>query len=518
MPSTHTPRRWRQLVGLAAFALAATSLLAAAPTASAAAHTVSGIVYWDQNNDGRHQPSEPGVPGIRVHSSSGNGTPSTVTAADGTYVLAGVPAKGALTVETGWFRSQCSKMSCPVGPGPDNDFPTSNQFIKRSLTSLTGDLTDLDVGLLPDWPGSKASAPAPVGGVVAANTVDVAARLSWVKSTCAGGTLNICSIGDTFTVSGQIHNQGTKDLTGLRAVLWLPGTDRFSTTDPAGSISLTTTATSPGITGLQVEDVDNDARTVHLRFTGTLVAGGLIKLTAKARVAQGPGTPGCLVAHPTTACEKGEPQGAALLFAVTHLDQSGDPDSFDPSCDPIDDVAGCATGLHDKHAAPDEVDPVGHNVSAGPGVTSAFNLRTSTHLLGTPPKAGGRFTTRVSVANTGPTMVGSGWTLTALFDKGASPTVPKSNAARKCSKATTAQGYPMVRCTGKVPLSPGVTSPAFDLVSKVPSSVKSQGRVRVLAFVEPNQSGETIPLGVAPIAPSSPVASDNDALCSVTVG
>jgi len=78
-----------------------TSSVNAASTVS-----VSGVVYWDRDNDGVHDVGEPGVAGLAVHWSGGNGTPATVTSAAGSYTLAGLTAGGSgkVLVETGWFR------------------------------------------------------------------------------------------------------------------------------------------------------------------------------------------------------------------------------------------------------------------------------------------------------------------------------------------------------------------------------------------------------------------------------
>src|ERR1051325_1509782 len=96
----------------------------AAPASQAATVTVSGFVFRDLDNDGVRDPGEPGVPGVRVHRSSGNNLPNAVTGADGSYPLTGVTAgsSGFLVVKTGWLRSQCAKLTCAAGPGPDNDY------------------------------------------------------------------------------------------------------------------------------------------------------------------------------------------------------------------------------------------------------------------------------------------------------------------------------------------------------------------------------------------------------------
>ena len=494
------------------------------PAAAATTRTVSGTVFWDQDDDGSRDPGEPGVAGIRVHSNAANGLPTTTTDAAGTYSLAGLSATGAgaLTVETGWFRSQCAALSCAAGPGPGQRLPDGEPVHQAVPRRLTADR---------DRPGRRAAAglagpaarqpPAPVAGVVPANAVDVAARLSWATSTCAQGTLNICSCDDTYTASGQIHNQGRTALTGVNAVLALPPGDAFAGGDPLTAVAMTTTATSPGITGLTVHGYDAVHRAVLLSFQGTLVAGGLIKVTVKGTVVGGPGTPGCTLTSPASTCAKAEPQGAPLLLAVTGIDQAGDPDSFGPGCAALVDVTRCPTGIHDKQVEPDEVDGVGHNVVASLDPATSFDLVGRVdRLAGTGTTAGSHQTVRVSVLNAGPTMVVPGWVSTTLFPKGSAPALPVGNAARTCTKSTTS-GYPVVRCTGKAPLSPGVTSFAIDIPWTVPTTSRSGTTLRVLTFVQPTgQSGETVPMGALPTSPgdAATTATDNDASVDLVVG
>ena len=58
--------------------------------------TVSGVVYWDQNDDGVQQAGEPGVPGVVIHWNAGAGTPKAVTGADLTSGLDRPPRKVAV--------------------------------------------------------------------------------------------------------------------------------------------------------------------------------------------------------------------------------------------------------------------------------------------------------------------------------------------------------------------------------------------------------------------------------------
>jgi SdrD B-like domain len=496
------------------------------PVARAATSvTVSGVVFRDLDNDGVRDVGETGVAGIRVHRNSGAGTPTTVTGPDGSYSLSGLPAggSGVLAVETGWFRSQCAALSCAAGPGSDNDWQTENQFIHYPLSKVTQNVSGLDVGLLPDWPGNTSAAPAPQAGQVPANAVDVAARLSWATSTCSDGKYLICRPGDTYTVSGQLHNEGTTAITGLTAVLALPAGDHLATGDPARDVLLNGPASSPGVTGMSAGPVDTDSH-IPMTFSGTLVPGGLVRVTASVIAGNTVGTPGCVRGHPTASCPTAEPQGASLIFGVTHIDQSGDPDSFGPGCDAATDVRQCATGIHDKQVEPDEVDPVGHNVDATFGTDSTYNLRSRVDLLSPAPPggwlAGSQLTWRLSAFNVGPAPGTTGWTLTLLLPKNSSPSVPTNNAMRKCVKGTTSAGFPFVRCTGKGPLSPGVTSIAVDVNAVIPTAAGTE--FGVAAYVQPvaGQGPETNPLGTPPVSPAftaADTATDNDASAAIFV-
>lgn len=517
------------LVAIGVIAAASSIAAGATPAANAAAQvSVSGRVFWDQDDDGVRDADEPGVGGVVVHWAGGNGTPTTATAANGSYTLGGLTSgrTGKLTLETGWFRSQCSTLKCATGPGPDNDFEVANQFVQYQVTGLTANRTGVDVGLLPDWPGSTATAPAPVAGIVPANAVDVASRLSLAASSCPDGSYEICRVGDTYTISAQILNQGTTTLTGVTAVLAVPDGDRFATDSPVRDLTLNRPATAPGITGMTVGPLSS-AGVVPVSFGGVLVPGGELRITGKLVVAGGPGTPGCVSGAITTACSKAEPAGAPLVFAVTHIDQTGDPDSFGPHCDAATDVRACATGIHDKQVEPDEVDPVGHNVAASIGGSQSFDLTADVVALTPKPaggwRAGSAITWRMSAANTGPGLHVPGWTLTLVLPKSSSPTVPVSNAMRSCTSSTTTAGFPLIRCTGKGPLSPGVTSVAMDVTMVVPAGTATGSSVPVLAYVSPaaGQAAEVVALSSAPTQPATNADStvtNNDESAAITTG
>jgi hypothetical protein len=499
----------------------------APPPAWAATVTICGYVYRDGNNNGVRESGEPGVPGIRVR--HGSGRVATVTATDGSYTLSGLSQTGNLVVETGWLRSQCpaptapASLDCPAGPGRDNDFAAVNQFLRYPLTGARS-ATGVDVGLLPDWPGERLP-PRPATGVVAANPVDVAARLSWVSDTCAGDSYHICRPGDTFLMTGQIYNQGTAALTGIRATIAVP------TGDCLTGIGLVTTATAPGITGVTTTPAAHalgcGTRTVTASLTGALVAAGAIRLAITGITRAGPGTPGCEPAHPEPrTCTRAEPQGRGWLLAVSHIDQRGDPDSdFCAAADP----RACPTGVHDKRRAPDEVDPVGHNVAAGLGGTTGYDLQMN-YTARNPPRVvhpGDTVSLRAWAANSPDgqpaNQVNPGTRVTVYLPAGTAVTsLPPRHALLTCATARR-PGATEVACTYTGPLSPGLSAIAIDITVAIPTARPPTAEFRSVACLTPpagQQSAERNPPGgscnLTTDAAASP--SNNDAGIAITVG
>ncbi len=262
------------LAGIAALALLLIwlSVPDQASAGSAASVAVRGYVFYDRNDSGVRDPGEPGLAGLRID--TGSVAHTTLTGTDGGYAFTSLPKSGYLQVETGWLRSQCppaanpTTNSCKVGPGADNDFTVNNQFVRYVLTSKS--VSNINVGLVPDWPGRSMTIPPPVAGVVPANEVDVAARLSWTSGTCVGGSLQICRAGDTFAMDGQLFNQGTSPLTGVRARVYVPpgdcatGAAVLAYTVPSGLGDLTVSPAAP----------DCSTRYLDLSFAGSLATGG----------------------------------------------------------------------------------------------------------------------------------------------------------------------------------------------------------------------------------------------------
>lgn len=484
-------------------------------TAQAATLDVSGVVFYDRNDNGVRDPGEPGVPGIRVR--HGSGTAVTTTDSAGSYRLGRLPASGKVLVETGWLRSQCpaagspEAITCPAGPGRDNDFTVDNQFIGYPLTGARS-ASEIDVGLLPDWPG-PALLPPVSGGAVPANRVDVAARLSWTAGTCAGGARNICRAGDTFRLAAQVYNQGTTALSGIRTVLTVPAGDCLT------GLHLVTAATSPALTAMTAPAYSCATRTVTLALSGTLTPGGGARIAVDATTRAGPGTPGCRLGrvNPRT-CTVAEPQGRGWLFAVTHIDQRSDPDST--FCLPVP-ASACPTGVHDKRRAPDEADPVGHNVDAALGGSTAYNLQAHLAVIGGTVRRGGLLSLRAWAGNAGTRVANQappGSTVVLYLPTGSRVlAVPFRHFLLTC---TTGAG-PRVTCQYRGPLSPGLAAVAIDVTVALPTGWPAGKPYRPVVCAAPpaGAAAETVPGGPCGAGTDAArTAGDNDADLALTLG
>lgn len=511
--------RTAALRAIMALVVATATLVVGAEPAAAATLTIGGYIFHDLDADGLREPGEPGLAGLAVHHSGG--TPVTTTDAAGHYRLTDLPTSGGLILEAGWLRAQCylpEDLDCASGPGADNDFPTRNQLFVYPLAGAVS-TEDFNAALLPDWPGPGMTPPAPVAGVTPANEVDVAARLSGGPDTCGADAFGICEAGDTVERFGQLHNQGTRPITGLRAKLQVPPGDCLN------GVAVVSAALGVGemTTVPAAADFTCDTRVVELSFPGTLVPAGVIRLSVKSTVTAGPGTPGCtLTAPPAATCSAAAPQGRTLMLGVSHIAQRGDPDSTFCA---RGDLRGCPTGVHDKRREPDEVDPAGHNVDAAFGGTDAFNLRMDYARAGrldplTHP--GEEITVRGWVRNQigadEPTnQAHAGATVRFFFPAGTEVTgLPAPHALRTCAEdppppppgrdAVTLGGQPatppgpVVTCVYRGPLAPHVASIALDIVVRVPADWPVGRPYRTVACTAPvaGQAGEQIPTASQP--------------------
>jgi hypothetical protein len=465
---------------------------------AAATISVSGLVFYDQNNNGVRDPGEPGIAGISIHDNKG--AQHTVTGADGSYSFTGLATSGYLQVETGWFRSQCppasspTAMSCGAGPGADNDFIVDNQFLRYTLTSKSA--SNVDVGIVPDWPGRSMTIPAPVGGVVPANPVDVAARLSWGSGTCTGGEYEICRAGDTFALSGQIFNQGTTALTGVQARVYVPpgdcATGVFLTSDsvPTGLGALTSTPTA----------LTCSTRYLDLSFAGSLAEAAGVRVQIDGKTETGPGTPGCTPKKINTKlCPAQEPQGRGWLLGVSHIDQPGDPDS---SFCAAGDMTLCPIGLHDKRRSPDEIDPAGHNVDSTLAGSTAYNLQARVAMLNST-------TVRAFVSNPSTEASPEKVQVKVWLPAGTTVvTVPAKHVLITCDTGKVSGSAVVVTCTLGGPVAPTMSSPAIDLtLGSTPS------RVVVCVTTPSGAAAETVPAGSSCglSTDAATTATDNDA-------
>jgi hypothetical protein len=443
----------------------ATTVTSAAGKA-AASTVVSGSVFYDRNDNGVMDPGEPGIAGLRIRDK--NGDQSQLTSTTGAYAFPAPPKSGYLQVETGWFRSQCppasapTANSCPAGPGTDNAYLVNNQFVQFTLSGKG--TTRANVGLVPDWPGRSMTIPAPIGGTVAANPVDVAARLSWVSGRCVGDAYEICRAGDTFSLVGQVFNQGTTALTGVTARVYVPPGDCVTSAAmlpysvPAEMTSMTVTPADPTCS----------TRYLDLSLGGALVPAGGVRILISGATSAGPGTPGCGIKKINTKlCPSAEPQGRGWLFGVSHIDQGGDPDSTFCAAG---DMTQCPIGLHDKRRAPDEIDPAGHNVDASLAGTTAYDLRAHVAMVGSE-------TVRAWASNqvTGGATNASGEkaTVRVWFPSGtAVVAVPAKHNLISCDAGKPADGSVVVTCALGGPIAPSISSPGADItVARMPDRV-----------------------------------------------
>lgn len=473
------------------------------PTAAASspdvapANGVSGYVYYDRNDNGVRDPGEPGIAGIRVRDKKGDA--STLTGPDGFYSFATVPQSPFLQVETGWFRSQCppddnpTAMNCPSGTGTDNKFKVNNQFIQYDLNGSPA--SNVDVGLLPGWPGGGEALPAVSGGAVPANAVDVAARLSW-ESGCADGDYAVCGKGSAFTMSAQVFNQGTTPLTGIRARVYVPpgdcatGVSLVDYTVPTGLGAATVTPASPTCSD----------RYLDISLAGTLVPAGGVRLDVGGRTESGPGTPGCTMTNPDPdLCPTSEPQSRGWLFGISHIDQTGDPDSTFCAAG---DMTQCPIGLHDKRRAPDEIDPAGHTVDAALGGPDTYTLHPHVVALGgaATASAGSPVSLRAWVSNQvagGVTNASpSGVRIEVWLPAGSVvDSVPAPHKLIQCDKGKASGAGLLLTCTLGAPVAAYISSYAMDVTVTVPPGWSAATPFTAVACVRAPRGGPYVETG-----------------------
>lgn len=364
-------------IGIALLASLIVTPLASANTPPAEVPgIIHGTIFRDLNNNGELDDGEPGIPDIVVSAAT-----STVSDLNGEWSMP-VPTRSVkVRVSTGWYRSQCNGLDCPVGPGADNDFAVVNQFITTTADGAVG--ARLDVGLLPDWPGYY-PIPAPVDGAVPANDIDVATRLSWIWPSASGNCYRTtnpkhhgCAVGDTPKGALQISNEGTLPLEMISGYIEVP-----SNTTILPAVQSVLPGNSPAITGLVIGALDPVTRRAPFELIGTLPPGAAAQYVLVARL-----EPGSV------------PSPAPLLTANPYVPN----EMFVTITNPVDPdgclAEPCPRGQHDKQAPADNTDFHGWQVIGG-------------LLTPQPPRldfagvaAGSQTALNVTLTNTGPSQL-----------------------------------------------------------------------------------------------------------------
>ena len=344
------PKRARRFMRRAATMVAlgslGTAFIATAPVANAAG-VVSGTVYRDANNNGVRDAGEPGVGNIVISA----GASSVVTNANGAWAMTLV-GNVEVRVVTGWYRSQCNDLNCPVGPGSGQDFAVDSQRIVASVTAEANPV--LDAGIVPDWQGGY---PIPSARPLPANTADVSARVSFIAPTGAAAASNCfrtgtagnraCAIGDQPQFLAQIFNEGTAALTDPSGYLELPAATSFVSLAPSVS-----PANHPALGAVTLGTFN--ATTGRLPFTlnGTLPAGGAAMYTATLQVVAG----APLTTTFQTSGSYPNPVGIRITSVTNDVEGDG--------CAPA--ATNCQYGQTNKQIAPDNSDTVGFAIVAAP--------------------------------------------------------------------------------------------------------------------------------------------------------
>lgn len=320
-------------------AVTGVALLPYSSSSAAAAGVLSGTVFHDVNNNGVHDVGELGIPGVVVNAFG----PAVVTNADGRWTMNVAAREHKVRVSTGWYRSQCDGLNCPAGPGVDNDFEVINQFITGTADGALG--ATLDVGLLPDWPGSYPIPAAPVP----ANEVDVATRLSWIWPSNPGNCFRTadarhhgCAIGDIPSGALQISNEGTTPLSGIAGYIEVPPN---TTILPA--VASTSPGNSPDITDFVIGPIDPVTHRAPFELVGTLQPAAAAQYILLAHIE--PGTP----ASPAPLRTSNPYVPNEMTITITN---PVDPDGC--LAEP------CPRGQHDKQAPADNTDFHGWQVIA----------------------------------------------------------------------------------------------------------------------------------------------------------
>jgi hypothetical protein len=220
--------------------------------ATPATGTVSGIVWHDLDSDGIRDAGEPGLPHVTIVWMGRSAR--AVTGKDGRWTLTLPAGRATLTAITGWLPSACpGDLHCAAGRTAHQRFAVRNQYVEATVDVTAGVAgAGLDLGLEPDR-GDPTGSPTSLHsgndrGDGVPRSHDLAARNSIIgRYGCPDeARTRRCPIGTKLGQLGQIYNQGTAWVTGIRFVLTIPpGT--VLTAEP--TVDATTPGPSPTRTG-----------------------------------------------------------------------------------------------------------------------------------------------------------------------------------------------------------------------------------------------------------------------------
>lgn len=210
--------------------------------------TIGGLVYFDANNDGIHQPSEPGIAGntIQLYDSNGNLLATTVTDSTGHYTFATNPTVSP-TAET-------QEVDATFAPARTN--MTATQSVAQFNPAL-GTLTGVEIinngTLTSDLKvENEDSASATVTGDVNATLSLAAGGLNPVNTTASNSnSATLAATDGTTSFSGASGRDfGSQSSNGTNDVLFSADSNDLSAFIGTGSVSLTETArVTSSITG-----------------------------------------------------------------------------------------------------------------------------------------------------------------------------------------------------------------------------------------------------------------------------
>jgi len=286
------------------------------PSAASASHPVppgsgaaiTGVLYYDRNQDGAQASAEPGVAGVPVYlsrtadssSPAGEKAPATTSDEDGRFTLQAPDQVNGYRVEirTGWARSQCDGPTCAAGPTKAGVASSGEWIYSDAL--IGSEPHTLSVGLIPDagqiYVGSAHYRGYPPD-LNRAHAHDLAARLAVdPDNACtvrAAGTT--CALNQTVHQTLYIANQGTDPVTDVQGVVQIPYGEEHQ------ALTILRSGTSPGIERLTIDSTTvatqslaantlpapENFTTVRFTLTGSIPPGGLVSLLSTDRLIGG---------------------------------------------------------------------------------------------------------------------------------------------------------------------------------------------------------------------------------------